>query len=309
VSDWESGAYAPLAPKDVFDFRDTLTLLLDFFFPEISAEFAVSASRMNRSMLPQELDGFRETVLLVKQRMQTATLFLWRGDLWKAGVQGSETFVGTRFDAGRFLPPAQLWIPDCDITIRPEMLEILGIPKEVNVLLCVLLHPMTFNDKQHMLVTHVIGPPDSVTAHMSLDDFRLYAMFPRVRFDIIQHDEILAGSTNKTVYVALNEFKQLPFITTVEHGPDRAERRRLQKHGIAFPPKIHVITLRRVAGAKTETGKHVDWNCRWIVQGHWKKQWHPSIQTHVPTYIHAYLKGPEGKPLHTPSKSLYKIAR
>lgn len=44
-------------------------------------------------------------------------------------------------------------------------------------------------------------------------------------------------------------------------------------------------------------GRIVDWSHRWIVDGHWRNQWYPSLGIHQSRYIDAYEKGPEDKPL------------
>jgi hypothetical protein len=40
-----------------------------------------------------------------------------------------------------------------------------------------------------------------------------------------------------------------------------------------------------------------EYSHRWMVQGHWRNQWYPSMQDHRPKYIPPHIKGPKDKPL------------
>ncbi len=82
-------------------------------------------------------------------------------------------------------------------------------------------------------------------------------------------------------------------LTTVM--PDRAARRRLAREG-KEPPPVRVISLR---GASTHGGGDGsrEYVHRWMVRGHWRRQWYRSIQQHRPVWITPYIKGPEDAPL------------
>lgn len=80
---------------------------------------------------------------------------------------------------------------------------------------------------------------------------------------------------------------------------DRAVRRRLLRDRISDIPLYTVIELRRplTQSGEEARGDPIEWTHRWIVDGHWRDQWHPSNSTHVPTWIAPYVKGPDDKPL------------
>lgn len=84
---------------------------------------------------------------------------------------------------------------------------------------------------------------------------------------------------------------------TSEHHPPRGLRRRMQRAGQDEPSSVTVITLRRRAGHGERQGQPVDWSHRWVVSGHWRRQWHPSLQRHRPVWIADHIKGPDDKPL------------
>lgn len=77
---------------------------------------------------------------------------------------------------------------------------------------------------------------------------------------------------------------------------DRATRRRMARLDLT-PPRVRVITLRRVAGDGTSDETDREFRHRWIVRGHWRQQWLPSRGVHRPTWIAPHIKGPEGAPL------------
>jgi hypothetical protein len=74
---------------------------------------------------------------------------------------------------------------------------------------------------------------------------------------------------------------------------------------------VKVINLRRADSAPSSGvgATAVDWACRWIVDGHWRRQWHPSRQCHELQYIEPYIKGPADRPLRLPEQTVYRIAR
>jgi hypothetical protein len=106
---------------------------------------------------------------------------------------------------------------------------------------------------------------------------------------------------------------------------DRPARRRAQR--LLANPEVRIITLRRVRYATDTEGTHrdVDWQCRWIVQGHYRhveRPEHPhtaiaaGTDKHCATcggqlraWIRPYVKGPDGLPLKVTDQTVYKLAR
>jgi hypothetical protein len=80
---------------------------------------------------------------------------------------------------------------------------------------------------------------------------------------------------------------------------DRSTRRRWGRQRPNDPiPDVTVVELRRpISSPKAGEQREVDWSHRWIVDGHWRNQYHPTTDSHVPTWIAPYVKGPEDKPL------------
>ena len=91
---------------------------------------------------------------------------------------------------------------------------------------------------------------------------------------------------------------------------DRATRRRIPD-GCPIEPLIRVVQLRRPAEATSrEPGERdVEWASRWIVTGHWRQQFYPSVPEHRPIFIESYIKGPEHLPVKTPRARIFAVVR
>lgn len=105
-------------------------------------------------------------------------------------------------------------------------------------------------------------------------------------------------------------FLQQRILDPVWAVPDRAQRRR-QEHGDADYSNLRVITLRRrqAMDAPEGEGNHIDYRWRFVVSGHWRMQWYPSLQQHIPVWIMPYVKGPDDKPLKPPSERVFQVVR
>jgi hypothetical protein len=77
---------------------------------------------------------------------------------------------------------------------------------------------------------------------------------------------------------------------------DRASRRRLEKAGQPIPA-VKYVMLRKIRRSTGDGAADINWSHRWMVEGHWRNQWHPRHQIHRQKYILPYVKGPDDKPL------------
>lgn len=79
-------------------------------------------------------------------------------------------------------------------------------------------------------------------------------------------------------------------------APDRHSRRRGIRRGFD-PREVLVVKLRRPRHEPTGSERDVNWTHRWLVGGHWRNQWMPSLDRHRQTWISPYVKGPDDAPL------------
>ncbi|MEU3399386.1 hypothetical protein [Streptomyces filamentosus] len=89
--------------------------------------------------------------------------------------------------------------------------------------------------------------------------------------------------------------------TSERVAADRASRRRIQRLDRAYGTEVRLIRLRR---ARTERGTAPaeqpgtrEYQHRWVVRGHWRRQWYPSRNANKPIWISPYIAGPEDAPL------------
>lgn len=96
---------------------------------------------------------------------------------------------------------------------------------------------------------------------------------------------------------------------SVQRG-ERHSRRRAERAGQA-ERSIRVIELRKARTVSTviDEKTHIERTCRWIVSGHWRQQWYPSLQVNQPRWIMPYVKGPEHKPLKPPRARVFAVVR
>jgi hypothetical protein len=110
--------------------------------------------------------------------------------------------------------------------------------------------------------------------------------------------------------LAAQQFLSQRILTTEEASPARPVRRRAEKE-IQHVPCVNVIALRAYESHRSSPAERrgVDWSHRWIVSGHWRKQYHPSTGENVPTWINPHVKGPDDKPLKVDGPRVFGVVR
>lgn len=89
----------------------------------------------------------------------------------------------------------------------------------------------------------------------------------------------------------------------------RGFRRRAEREG--FDPYTKVVTLRRYE-SKASDGFEGDgpfYSHRFLVEGHWRRQWYPSVEEHRQIWIHAFVKGPEDAELIVKPNRAVEVVR
>lgn len=99
--------------------------------------------------------------------------------------------------------------------------------------------------------------------------------------------------------LAANAFCRQRLVNVAPYRPGRASRKRLEKVDVpASLNPVNLVLLRAVDRADADRAESlgVAWNCRWLVNGHWRNQFRPSTGEHFQKWITAYVKGPADKP-------------
>jgi hypothetical protein len=125
--------------------------------------------------------------------------------------------------------------------------------------------------------------------------------------DIEAASALVAHDFEKIVQVLFRLLKQQVVLPVVSETP-RPTRRRAMRANV--DSRVHVVTLRRPrrAGNSDPEAEPKNWTHRWMVNGHWRNQWYPSIQQHRQIWINGYTKGPEDKPLVLKDRA-YQLTR
>jgi len=88
----------------------------------------------------------------------------------------------------------------------------------------------------------------------------------------------------------------------------RPVRRRFQREQVE-ERTIVVVTLRRPEHEPSGEHRSVAWSHRWLVSGHWRNQWFPSLGRHRQIWIHPYVKGPDDLPLQVRRMRVWEFVR
>lgn len=101
-------------------------------------------------------------------------------------------------------------------------------------------------------------------------------------------------------------------ITEEDEQPvPRPERRRHERAGLPAPKAVRVLRLRRSVprAVRADTSPGRVYRHRWVVRGHWRNVWYPSIQAHRPKWIAQTIATPAGVPADAPLLGGDKVTR
>ena len=126
---------------------------------------------------------------------------------------------------------------------------------------------------------------------------------PANRYQLPHASAATAGTLSwaRLVFATFQLAAQANLAETERQPTPRPERRRTQRAGL--PERdVRIVRLRRGladqrAAAQPAGAGGREWRHRWVVRGHWRNQWYPSLGDHRPKWIAPYLKGPDDAPL------------
>lgn len=129
------------------------------------------------------------------------------------------------------------------------------------------------------------------------------------RFPQDYDDPEMAG-----VVLKMLSFVNSPYIPKDQRRVTRQARRAAERAGVGWQEgEEHTVTFIDLRAAEQQaTGRRdgeatgVEWHHRWIVRGHHRAQWYPSLKGHKVIWVAPYVKGPEGMPLKVP---VYNVNR
>lgn len=112
------------------------------------------------------------------------------------------------------------------------------------------------------------------------------------------------------LFLALNLLSHQTIGEPMKMRPNRATRKRAISWDRDNERYITLITLRRKSVKKDdEEHQKIEWSHRWVVRGHWRRQYFPKTKTHDWVYIYEHIKGPEDKPLLISERRIFNFKR
>lgn len=148
---------------------------------------------------------------------------------------------------------------------------------------------------------------DTLLVGESLKDWEL----AKIRFANEVDAAVKRFEHNRTVirlFATMLSFLQQRIMVPCPEGASRATRRRamVQRQAEA---EVNVIKLRSLLYREHREGaREVEWQCQWMVRGHWRDQWYSSLSKHQPIFISPHIKGPAGKPLKN-AQRMFAVVR
>lgn len=108
--------------------------------------------------------------------------------------------------------------------------------------------------------------------------------------------------------LAMLSFLNSPYVPKELATLDRAFRRAREHAGIGTRPeeRVHFIDLRPEPHQDASDGRGHGFGVRWVVRGHHRAQWYPSLKAHKVIWIAPYIKGAPDAPL---KPSIYRVSR
>jgi hypothetical protein len=135
--------------------------------------------------------------------------------------------------------------------------------------------------------------PDGQWGHQGWTE---WARLPEVPSDM-QEDNTIEGLAALRPFIAASLLMQQKLAVAETGMVSRQVRRHAARRGL--PSAVKVIRWRKVDRRQRSEDEQalVEWSHRWIVSGHWRNQWYPRFDAHLPIWIAPHQKGPKDKPL------------
>lgn len=225
---------------------------------------------------------------LMKQHMPATSGFFWLAKEPQIGYKGIRgygwTLLTAKGDVGSIhIPKQDGSIPDFNLVALITFVDNPDFPQPIPCL-------------------------SHIDVGQSLSDWRLRTSDYAVSINADPSD-FVNDYYSLRLFASMLSFIQQRILVTSRHIPSRATRKRAESSSRNADAEINVIKLRRVVyHAHKGEGVPIEWNCQWVVSGHWRDQWYPSMRRNEPIWIRPYIKGPEDKPLVNPGK-LFAVVR
>jgi hypothetical protein len=286
----------------------------EVFARQAECSWFLSLSRKEANARPPIAD---EKVVTLWAQVDQATPYWWSNDTAAAVLQASRTMPGDWCLRPELIPSrAGIWVLAKPLPILLSLPH--NQPVEASRIDTIVWGTAKLNDhktdavviggfferqiKNNQAIRGIellhwqVGTPliDPADRHIQEEDYQISDYI----YDICRY------------FAAGLQFLDQRILVTETHPLPRATRRRLERAGGPPPPPVQVVMLRRTEPRPRKEGmpEPVDWQWHWMVSGHWRRQWYPSLSIHQPHFIFPYPKGNPDKPLHV-RPTVYEVKR
>jgi hypothetical protein len=256
----------------------------------------------NKQPIPD--GGIEYSAERIREMLNKAQMVFWDSNLMFAAESGYSIFKGTTIPG--FNPPTQLWINSFQ---PPLCMDIDGWGKCSSAATLISLER---NGNLAYCLRFVIPYYFDLDWKEKIFPIGLETPSPMIVIGSCYYSNEKITNSFVLQIISGIHFLAQPFVenTTLDHVASFDGAHRQSKLNDA--KKIQIVYLRRREQHPTlqdGTSNPVDWSCQWLVQGHWRNQYHPSDQSHKPAFIQSYVKGPEDKPFRVPREKIFAAVR
>lgn len=229
--------------------------------------------------------------------IQRAKFIFWNTDIFNTALNGAESFVGERFNAADFWSPTYYTYDKVQTSPNRE--------NECNF--GMLMLPLAHDDCNLIIPIGLNG----VIASRDKDGTAVIDSFALEMMGHVQADELIDdGNVIGQQLSAAVAFLKMKVAAKERALLPRPERRRMKRDG-RKEPELYTVSLRKTQGKAENagTGELIERDSHWMVSGHWRRQWFPSVEKHAPLWIDGYIKGDTTKPFKASKKRVFAAVR
>jgi hypothetical protein len=159
----------------------------------------------------------------------------------------------------------------------------------------------------HYVPSQVVGGEDEWRVHRTL-----HVRYGQTLEDIVDETKGRDWKAFGAIAAcALALMEQTLLVPGHVHVPRALAKRYQHSLNSMQEPNLRIVELRKreTLPANPYEAREVEWQHRWFVRAHWRQQRHPTTRAYKPVFVHAYVKGPEGKPLLPPRQTIFSVDR
>lgn len=247
------------------------------------------------------------------RHLPSASCIGWEWAIHEAAIDGAASFAGVPLTAEHLPAQSELWVFPGTLRPEAEKLRFFELPddSELNWQLIGPSLGIKNVDAVNSYIKEGFVPETDLSGRMGLVWVGCY-VHPEKAMPMFRALPTIWEGEGIGAYspiVAALRFKSLPFVG-LESAPMSRQQRRQYERRHRQLPAVYIVTLRKkqFVSGPTDGQGGVDWSCRWLVHGHWRKR-AERLGPGEPIYVRPHLKGPENKPFRAPRERVYRVRR